>query len=584
MRWLLFVGAASTVMLIGTPARADHGQVPPGVEIPPVVIVPDGLLPQATEDLYGWEPLGIVAGDDVRRYSLGTDRWAVWICDYPGTGVSVSLSSATGYLNSEVSQHYDWLSEGAYNMVFVSGGTVSASDPGGCLDAVAGRAQPGTVNGAVVIADVQTFYGFGGPGQICPTTICGATTTTYPSNSRIVFMGAESVTTVSPWPEALASLVTHEIGHGIAWPHSYTGNTVVSGTIWEYDNPIDLMSGNTEANLISTETASYSTLSFNRYAAGWIDPSDVVVYAGGTVEFDLMAVGSDGVEMAVLPLGDRGYLAALDARVSSSDDPIPTAWEGVSVHTIDQRPDASCVTNAFGGCYGLDRRTAQSPAVADALDHVMKVGDTRVVAGVTVTVVSRAGDGFRVRLSGGASSGSFLDTAGSPFGADIEWLADTGITKGCNPPVNDRFCPDASVTRGEMAAFLTRALGLTDTGGVSFADTGGSVFATDIARLANAGITRGCNPPTNDRFCPDDPITRGQMAAFLVRAFGLTDTGGISFVDTGGSVFATDIARLANAGITRGCNPPTNDRFCPDDSVTRGQMAAFLHRAEGYLP
>ena len=35
---------------------------------------------------------------------------------------------------------------------------------------------------------------------------------------------------------------------------------------------------------------------------------------------------------------------------------------------------------------------------------------------------------------------------------------------------------------------------------------------------------------------------------------------------------------LAAAGVTRGCNPPVNDRFCPADLVTRGQMAAFLYR------
>ncbi|MDH4307732.1 MAG: S-layer homology domain-containing protein [Acidimicrobiia bacterium] len=39
------------------------------------------------------------------------------------------------------------------------------------------------------------------------------------------------------------------------------------------------------------------------------------------------------------------------------------------------------------------------------------------------------------------------------------------------------------------------------------------------------------------------------------------------------------MAALAAAGVTRGCNPPVNDRFCPAEPVTRGQMAAFLHRA-----
>ncbi len=106
------------------------------------------------------------------------------------------------------------------------------------------------------------------------------------------------------------------------------------------------------------------------------------------------------------------------------------------------------------------------------------------------------------------------------------------------------------------------------------------LFHSEISWLAAAGITLGCNPPANDMFCPDDAVTRGQMAAFLVRALGLDDDGGGNrFVDDDGSVFEEDIARLAAAGITLGCNPPANDMFCPDDAVTRGQMAAFLHRA-----
>src|SRR5690606_30711059 len=42
------------------------------------------------------------------------------------------------------------------------------------------------------------------------------------------------------------------------------------------------------------------------------------------------------------------------------------------------------------------------------------------------------------------------------FHEDIEWLRDTGLTRGCNPPLNDRFCPDDPVTRGQMAAFMRR--------------------------------------------------------------------------------------------------------------------------------
>ncbi len=183
--------------------------------------------------------------------------------------------------------------------------------------------------------------------------------------------------------------------------------------------------------------------------------------------------------------------------------------------------------------------------------------------------------------SGGGSGVQFSDTAGSVFESDITWLAEQGITKGCNPPANTLFCPNEPVTRGQMAAFLNRALILLP-GPDLFVDTAGSVFSADIGALATTGITKGCNPPADTRFCPDEPVTRGQMAAFLVRALGYTDDGGGNlFTDDNTSVFKGDIDRLATAGVTKGCNPPLNDRYCPNDSVTRGQMAAFLHRALG---
>ena len=54
-----------------------------------------------------------------------------------------------------------------------------------------------------------------------------------------------------------------------------------------------------------------------------------------------------------------------------------------------------------------------------------------------------------------------------------------------------------------------------------FVDDDGSVFEADIEALARAGITAGWNPPLNDQYCPTKPVTRGQMAAFLVRALDL---------------------------------------------------------------
>ena len=175
----------------------------------------------------------------------------------------------------------------------------------------------------------------------------------------------------------------------------------------------------------------------------------------------------------------------------------------------------------------------------------------------------------------------FNDDNGNVHEQAIEAVANAGITAGCNPPLATNFCPNNPVTRGQMAAFLVRALDLTNRDpAIDFSDDDGSIFQADIEKLATAGITRGCNPPSNSRFCPTRSVTRGQMAAFLVRALDLTDRDpAIDFSDDNGSVFETDIEKLATAGITVGCNPPANTEFCPDKSLTRAAMATFLTRA-----
>ncbi len=180
--------------------------------------------------------------------------------------------------------------------------------------------------------------------------------------------------------------------------------------------------------------------------------------------------------------------------------------------------------------------------------------------------------------------GTFVDDDGNVHEGMIEAIAAEGITLGCNPPINDRFCPQNTVTRGQMAAFLARALGLVERASDPFSDDDTSIFEADIEKLAAAGITKGCNPPDNDRFCPDRRLTRGEMAAFLVRGYGYTDRAEGRFIDDDGSIFEADIEKLAAAGVTLGCNPPANDRFCPDDYVLRQQMASFLGRAEGLTP
>ncbi|MGH8914663.1 MAG: S8 family serine peptidase, partial [Acidimicrobiia bacterium] len=144
---------------------------------------------------------------------------------------------------------------------------------------------------------------------------------------------------------------------------------------------------------------------------------------------------------------------------------------------------------------------------------------------------------------------------GHVFFSAIGWLAAEGITFGCNPPINDRFCPADSVSRGEMAVFLVRAFDYTDNGGGNlFVDDDGLFYENSADRLFTAGVTQGCNPPTNNRYCGDDNVTRGQMAAFLARAFSLPAYNGPDrFVDDNGSIFEGALEKLAQAGITVGC-------------------------------
>ncbi len=162
------------------------------------------------------------------------------------------------------------------------------------------------------------------------------------------------------------------------------------------------------------------------------------------------------------------------------------------------------------------------------------------------------------------------------FASDVGWLARQEVTRGCNAPWNDEFCPDDPLTRAEMAALLVRSLDL-PAGEAPFVDIAGSGFESDIAALYSAGITRGCDTFDSSRFCPADPVTRGEMAAFLVRAFDLPSAESV-FTDAAGSVFEAEIGALAAAGVTKGCNPLDTMQFCPDEPVIRGQMAAFLHR------
>ncbi len=168
----------------------------------------------------------------------------------------------------------------------------------------------------------------------------------------------------------------------------------------------------------------------------------------------------------------------------------------------------------------------------------------------------------------------------SPHRRAIECVAWWGLTQ----PVAGRYFPTSSVTRAQMASFLARLLDQTDivlpTGAPdAFSDDEDPQFASheeNINRLAAAGVVAGRSSTT---FAPDEPVTRGQMATFIVRTAELV-TGEALAADRSwfrdrDPVHGTNVDRAASAGIATGFS---NGTYRPGLDVRRDQMASFLAR------
>jgi len=165
----------------------------------------------------------------------------------------------------------------------------------------------------------------------------------------------------------------------------------------------------------------------------------------------------------------------------------------------------------------------------------------------------------------------------------VEKVVRAGISSGCG---NNNFCPNAAVTRAQMAVFLERSMRGGNyqpppaTGNV-FLDVAASDFAANfIEQFYADGITSGCG---GGKFCPGSSVTRAQMAVFLLRA-----KYGSSYSPPPATGLFSDVAinhwsarwaeQMAAEGITSGCG---GGKFCPNSLVTRAQMAVFLVRAFG---
>ena len=179
-----------------------------------------------------------------------------------------------------------------------------------------------------------------------------------------------------------------------------------------------------------------------------------------------------------------------------------------------------------------------------------------------------------------AQPGGFGDVAEDTYySVPVATLAELGVFAGTE--CAQGFCPDDPIDRKTMAVWVVRVLDGADPPAVSesrFDDVDmGSFFAPFIERLAELGVTGGCGDGSG--FCPDQTVSRAQMAVFLRRAYGLPAGADPGFSDVPGDAWYADaVSSLAASAITGGCGDGTN--FCPAQDTNRAQMATFIHRAE----
>ena len=167
----------------------------------------------------------------------------------------------------------------------------------------------------------------------------------------------------------------------------------------------------------------------------------------------------------------------------------------------------------------------------------------------------------------------------NPFFHYVETIFELGVTGGCS---GGNYCPQNPVTRAQMAVFLLKAkLGAAYTppacAGVFTDVPCPGPFTNWIEDLASKGITGGCG---GSNYCPNATVTRKQMAPFLLKTlYGSSHTppacAGV-FTDVAcPGTFTNWIEELYGLGITGGC-VASPLQYCPNNPNTRAQMAVFL--------
>ncbi|MEW6337096.1 MAG: leucine-rich repeat domain-containing protein [Acidobacteriota bacterium] len=329
--------------------------------------------------------------------------------------------------------------------------------------------------------------------------------------------------------------------------------------------------------------------------SGWMSPSVTSAddVAGGASDLNGVLEPGESVVLAPSWTNTDAAAHAVTGTLSGFTGPAGADYTlvdgGADYGTVDPAATADC-HDATGDCYQF---AVSDPATRPALHWDATVDET-LSTGEVKTWTIHVGD-------------SFTDAPPGSFGyAFVETLLHSGITAGCG---GTQYCPSATLTRWQMAVFLTKALAgdlvsaigeVPGLGGYDCTANGVSQFAdvppedpgcTHIHYIAAEGITAGCG---GGNYCPAATLTRWQMAVFLAKAMtggtvpasgNVPGMGDYNCVPAGTSVFydvlpddpgCPFIHYIAAQAVTAGCG---GGNYCPADPLTRAQMAVFLTKA-----
>jgi M6 family metalloprotease-like protein len=380
-----------------------------------------GLNPARLLDTRIPDPLPAFAIGPVRsRFVLrpvlhqvsGTDLIAVWVCDVPATTTHIAYSFGANDMHVDpvevarisqksVGAYFDKISAGRYEPKFVPMGRIALENddgPSDCVD-MAQRLSPSPFTN--VLATDTNSYGGGqaSPGFIYPTDgVINIMQQPPLRTQRYAWIGGGAFDRTHPD----LTVVAHELGHTIHWPHSFYGTS-----FWEYDNPLDVMSGRAlDDPCFDVGTPGdapclpQSTLAFNRFAAGWIDDSEIAVHDGGVTTVALDVPGGGGTQMVIAGnAADSRALLTIEGRPKLGYD-IAQPYGGVVVAIVDQRPGGCNGAGTGGACISTNRRTAPAIGEPNTYGSLLAVGSTTVIGGVTVTVLAQDGGITTVQVSG----------------------------------------------------------------------------------------------------------------------------------------------------------------------------------------